>query len=103
MAVVVLCMVYLKYSENNNGDTEHVLQAFLGAFYKFGLPSRVRCDKGVRMQNLSHRDRCPGEGRATAERNDQTIQYKYIIPYHVVLTVPHRKINTVHGMFLQVK
>ena len=57
--------VYLKASNNNLSDT--VLACFLSAVREFGLPSRVRCDKGgenVKVSEfmLCHPDRGPGHG-----------------------------------------
>ena len=57
--------VYLKASDNNRAET--VLQQFLQSVEEFGLPSRVRSDKGgeivdVAAYMLSHPERGPGRG-----------------------------------------
>jgi len=57
--------VYLKASSNNRADT--VLALFREAVAEFGLPSRVRSDKGgenvdVSTYMLSHVQRGPGRG-----------------------------------------
>ena len=59
--------VYLRASNNNKSET--VLQCFLGAVTAYGLPSRVRCDKGrenvlVSQHMLNHPERGPGRGAA---------------------------------------
>lgn len=57
--------VYCHCSDNNKSDT--VTQLFLEAVNKYGLPSRVRCDKGTENYGvgyfmLSHPQRGPGRG-----------------------------------------
>ena len=57
--------VYLKASDNNRANT--VLQLFCDSIEDFGLPSRVRSDKGgenvdVAAYMLSHPQRGPGRG-----------------------------------------
>ncbi len=57
--------VYLAASSNNRSET--VLRGFLGAVSKYGLPSRVRADKGgenvlVSEYMLQHPRRGPGRG-----------------------------------------
>ncbi len=57
--------IYLKASTNNKSET--VLQCFLHAVSCYGLPSRVRCDKGgenvkVSEYMLSNPERGPGRG-----------------------------------------
>lgn len=55
--------MYLTASENNGAST--VLTAFLGAVHQFGIPTRVRSDKGgenvaVARFMLEHPQRGPG-------------------------------------------
>lgn len=55
--------VYLSASTNNRAST--VLDCFLGAVQQYGLPSRVRCDRGgenvgVSEFMLNHPERGPG-------------------------------------------
>ena len=57
--------VYLGASSNNRAET--VLQPFLKAVQLYGLPSRVRCDRGgenvmVSQFMLTHPERGPGHG-----------------------------------------
>lgn len=57
--------VYLKASDNNR--TETVSREFLQSVEEFGLPSRVRSDKGdenvdVAAYMLSYRQHGPGRG-----------------------------------------
>lgn len=57
--------VFLKASNNNRADT--VLDVFVEAVSEYGLPSRVRSDKGgenvqVASYMLSHPRRGPGRG-----------------------------------------
>ena len=57
--------VYLVASDNNRADT--VLNAFLSGVESYGLPSRVRSDKGgenvqVAWHMLNHPLRGPGRG-----------------------------------------
>ena len=64
--------VYMQASTNNKSDT--VLQAFVGAVQEFGLPSRVRCDKGgenvlVSKYMLDHPIRGPGRGSCITGRS----------------------------------
>lgn len=55
--------IFLRASTNNLADT--MLRCFLNGVHNFGLPSRVRCDKGgenVRVSDfmLNHPERGPG-------------------------------------------
>ena len=64
--------VYIAASNNNRSDT--VLKAFLGAVTSFGLPSRVRADKGtenvlVSLFMLCHPSRGPGRRSFIAGRS----------------------------------
>lgn len=64
--------VYLRVSKRNTSDV--MLQNFLGAVRSYGLPSRVRCDKGgenvlVSQYMLSHPDREPGRGSCIVGRS----------------------------------
>ena len=64
--------VFLSASTNNNSET--VLQCFLKAVSAYGLPSRVRCDKGgenvkVSEYMLSHPQRGPGCGSCITGRS----------------------------------
>lgn len=64
--------VYLKCSSNNRAVT--VFDCFKEAVSKYGLPSRVRSDKGgenvdVSMFMLSHPDRGPGRGSMIAGKS----------------------------------
>ena len=44
MAIQGFLCIYLRASSNNRAST--VLNSFLGAVQQYGLPSRVRCDRG---------------------------------------------------------
>ena len=64
--------VYMKASTNNRADT--VLGCFSKAVEQYGLPSRVRCDKGgenVKVSEfmLQHPDRGPGRRSCIAGRS----------------------------------
>lgn len=64
--------VYCYCSDNNRSDT--VLNLFLQAVDKYGLPSRVRCDKGTENYGvayfmLSHPQRGIGRGSVIAGRS----------------------------------
>ena len=64
--------VYLRASTNNKSDT--VLESFLGAVHRYGLPSRVHCDKGgenvlVSQYMLNHPSRGPGRGSCITGRS----------------------------------
>ena len=64
--------VYLRASNNNRSDT--VFGCFLSAINAYGLPSRVRCDKGgenVKVSDfmLCHPDRGPGRGSCITGRS----------------------------------
>ena len=64
--------VYCHCSDNNKSDT--VLQLFLQAVDKYGIPSRVRCDKGTENYGvayfmLNHPLRGTGRGSVIAGRS----------------------------------
>ncbi len=64
--------LFLKVATDNTSDT--VLQCFLEAVEAFGLPSRVRCDKGgenVKVSEfmLNHPQRGPGRGSCITGRS----------------------------------
>ena len=64
--------VYCHCSDNNRSDT--VLRLFLQAVRKYGLPSRVRCDKGTENYGvayfmLNHPERGTGRGSVIAGRS----------------------------------
>ena len=65
-------VVFLKASSNNKAET--MLASFLAAVNNFGLPSRVRCDKGgenvlVLQFMLEHPNRGPGRGSCITGRS----------------------------------
>ena len=67
------CLImFLKASTNNRADT--LLSAFVGAVDTYGLPSRVRSDKGgenvlVASYMFNHPDRGPGRGSVITGRS----------------------------------
>ena len=65
-------VVFLNAATNNRADT--VLDAFLRGVNSYGLPSRVRCDKGgenvkVSEYMLTHPNRGPGRGSCITGRS----------------------------------
>ena len=65
-------IVFLNAATNNNADT--VLECFLRGVSSYGLPSRVRCDKGgenvkVSEYMLTHPNRGPGRGSCITGRS----------------------------------
>lgn len=65
-------VVFLRASANNKADT--MLATFLEGVNHFGLPSRVRCDKGgenvlVSQYMLEHPSRGPGRGSCITGRS----------------------------------
>ena len=63
---------YLKGSDNNRSET--VLSSFLSAVNEYGLPSRVRCDRGgenVKVSEfmINHPERGPGRGSCITGRS----------------------------------
>ncbi len=66
--------VFLKCTNNNKAST--VLSVFIEAVRVYGLPSRVRSDKGgekcdVSMYMLSHPNRGPGRGSIKSVHNQR--------------------------------
>ena len=64
--------MYLKVATNNRAET--VLNAFINAVDEFGLPSRVRVDRGgeniqVATYMIEHPERGPGRGSAITGRS----------------------------------
>ena len=64
--------IFLECSNNNKAST--VLTAFLAATAEYGLPSRVRCDKGGENTSISeymllHPTRGPGRGTVIVGRS----------------------------------
>ena len=64
--------VYCSCSDNNRSDT--VLQLFMGAVQRHGLPSRVRCDMGTENYGmayymLAHPHRGPGRASIITGRS----------------------------------
>ena len=79
--------VYLHASSNNKAIT--VLAQFTEAVATFGVPSRVRCDKGgenydVGWYMLNHPARGPGRGSIIAG-NTFSISHIYIVNVYIVL------------------
>ena len=65
-------IMYLKVATNNRAET--VLNAFINAVDEFGLPSRVRMDRGgeniqVATYMIEHPERGPGRGSAITGRS----------------------------------
>ena len=72
--------VYLSASNNNKAST--VLTLFKSAVSEYGLPSRVRCDKGgenyeVGSFMLNHPSRGPGRGSIIAGAKDKLNKSQY--------------------------
>lgn len=65
-------IMFLRVASNNRADT--VLRAFLQAINEFGLPCRVRMDRGgenvqVAQFMIEHPERGPGRGSAITGRS----------------------------------
>ena len=68
-------IMFLKVSNNNRAST--VLSAFTEAIQEYGLPSRIKTDRGgenvqVSEYMLHHPDRGPGRGSVIAGRSIHT-------------------------------
>ena len=86
--------IFIKASNNNRANT--VLQCFLNAVEKYGLPSRVRTDKGGKNASVSrymllHPHRGPGRGSCITDRSvhNQRIERFWRDLLRVPLSVLH--------------
>ena len=83
--------MFLHASSNNRAAT--VLNLFTEAVATFGLPSRVRCDKGgenydVGFYMLNHPQRGPGHGSIIAGNfllSPVVIICKVVFKYHYII------------------
>ena len=94
--------MYLRASTDNSTDT--VLQHFMNAVALYGLPSRVRSDKGgenvkVSMYMLNHPNRAPGRGSFITGRSvhNQRIERLWRDVFSGCISLFHRLFHDMEG------